>query len=311
MQRFHRILYISHGFQHELEAIKQALKLAADNQAALKILIICPRLPQTLDPYKDSYQQTLIDNVQKAVSMGGHQLEINVPVQDIEIEFENGSPHLIRIISRIVRDKHDLLIKAVEPDKNNHGFKALDMELVRKCPCPVWLCRTKSKEITQLKIAVAIDPHSEEDKHKELAIKLLKVADQLATVSNNPLSIITCWDYPFENTLRHSPFINIPEDHIQKMVHEHEIDIRKALDTLLNKTKPKNDLSIFLKKGIPDEVIPALINEQNIDLLVMGTVGRTGIPGFVIGNTAVNILQKMSCSLLALKPTGFVSPVKV
>lgn len=311
MQRFHRILYISHGFQEEFGAIKQALKLAADNQAKLKILIICPQLPKTLDPYKDSYQQTLVDNVQKAISMGRHQLEMNVPVQDIEIEFENGIPHLIRIISRVIRDKHDLLIKAVEHDKKDHGFKALDMELVRKCPCPVWLCRATNNEITQLKISVAIDPHSEEDKAKELAIKLLKVADQLATLSNNPLSIITCWDYPFENTLRHSPFVSIPEDRIQSMVHEHEIDIRKALDALLNKIKPKSDLIIFLKKGIPDEVIPALITEQNIDLLVMGTVGRTGIPGFVIGNTAVNVLQKMSCSLLALKPTGFVSPVKV
>ncbi|MFO0070344.1 MAG: universal stress protein, partial [Alphaproteobacteria bacterium] len=28
------------------------------------------------------------------------------------------------------------------------------------------------------------------------------------------------------------------------------------------------------------------------------------------GNTAENILQKLSCSLLALKPNGFVSPVK-
>lgn len=30
----------------------------------------------------------------------------------------------------------------------------------------------------------------------------------------------------------------------------------------------------------------------------------------IIGNTAENILQKIDCSLLALKPLGFVSPVK-
>ncbi|HRE31359.1 MAG TPA: universal stress protein, partial [Candidatus Berkiella sp.] len=34
------------------------------------------------------------------------------------------------------------------------------------------------------------------------------------------------------------------------------------------------------------------------------------IPGFIIGNTAENVLQKISCSLLALKPNGFISPVK-
>lgn len=39
-------------------------------------------------------------------------------------------------------------------------------------------------------------------------------------------------------------------------------------------------------------------------------VGRTGIPGFVIGNTAEDTLREIRCSLLALKPNGFVSPVK-
>lgn len=53
-----------------------------------------------------------------------------------------------------------------------------------------------------------------------------------------------------------------------------------------------------------------VIEEKKIDVLVMGTVARTGIPGFIIGNTAEIILQKIDCSLLALKPLGFVSPVK-
>lgn len=47
-----------------------------------------------------------------------------------------------------------------------------------------------------------------------------------------------------------------------------------------------------------------------MDILVMGTVARTGIPGFIIGNTAENVFQKLSCSLMALKPQGFVSPMK-
>ena len=41
----------------------------------------------------------------------------------------------------------------------------------------------------------------------------------------------------------------------------------------------------------------------------MGTVARSGIPGFLIGNTAEDIVQKLTCSLVALKPNDFVSPV--
>lgn len=309
MQRFQHILFVTHGFEHEANAIKQALKLAVENQAQLKILIICPRLPETLDPYKDSYQQTLIDNVKKAISKAESQLDKTIPVQGIVVEFENGTPHLIRIISRIIHDKHDLLMKAVESGKMNEGFKALDLELVRKCPCPVWLCRDKKEEIAA-HIGVAIDPQSEEDVGKELAIKLLKVADQLASKSGSPLSIITCWDFPFENTLRRSPFIRIPEDQIQNFVHQHEMDCRKALDALIKKARMTSQLNVVLKRGVADDMIPTVLTEQQIDLLIMGTVGRTGIPGFVIGNTAVNVLQKISCSLLALKPKGFISTVK-
>lgn len=43
---------------------------------------------------------------------------------------------------------------------------------------------------------------------------------------------------------------------------------------------------------------------------IMGTVGRTGIPGFLIGNTAETVLRQVACSVLAVKPTGFVTPVQ-
>jgi nucleotide-binding universal stress UspA family protein len=41
----------------------------------------------------------------------------------------------------------------------------------------------------------------------------------------------------------------------------------------------------------------------------MGTVARIGIPGLLIGNTAETILDQLDCSVLAVKPPGFVSPV--
>jgi nucleotide-binding universal stress UspA family protein len=41
----------------------------------------------------------------------------------------------------------------------------------------------------------------------------------------------------------------------------------------------------------------------------MGTVARTGISGFVMGNTAETILSQIDCSVLAIKPPGFETPV--
>jgi nucleotide-binding universal stress UspA family protein len=63
-------------------------------------------------------------------------------------------------------------------------------------------------------------------------------------------------------------------------------------------------------RGAPEDVIPEFIVSHNIDLTVIGTVGRSGIAGLLIGNTAERILRKLPCSVLAVKPDGFVSPVR-
>jgi nucleotide-binding universal stress UspA family protein len=65
------------------------------------------------------------------------------------------------------------------------------------------------------------------------------------------------------------------------------------------------------RRGEPEEVIPEFVVAQGIDLLVMGTVARAGIAGVLIGNTAERVLRKLPCSVLAVKPAGFVSPVRL
>ena len=58
-------------------------------------------------------------------------------------------------------------------------------------------------------------------------------------------------------------------------------------------------------------MIPAFVHEQSVDLVVMGTVARSGVSGIIMGNTAEQILDQLGCSVLALKPEGFVCPIKL
>ncbi len=55
-------------------------------------------------------------------------------------------------------------------------------------------------------------------------------------------------------------------------------------------------------------LIAEWVKTAHVDLIVMGTVARTGIPGLLIGSTAASILQRVNCSVLAVKPDGFASP---
>jgi nucleotide-binding universal stress UspA family protein len=68
---------------------------------------------------------------------------------------------------------------------------------------------------------------------------------------------------------------------------------------------------VYMLKGEAGNLIPALATEKEVELIIMGTVSRTGIAGLLIGNTAEKVLRQVDCSVLTVKPDGFITPVKL
>ena len=66
-------------------------------------------------------------------------------------------------------------------------------------------------------------------------------------------------------------------------------------------------VKVELMEGSPDDVIPKFVTDHEIDILVMGTHGRSGISRLLLGNTAERILPVVDCSVIAVKPHDFVS----
>ncbi|GAM75649.1 universal stress protein E [Vibrio ishigakensis] len=54
-------------------------------------------------------------------------------------------------------------------------------------------------------------------------------------------------------------------------------------------------------------MIPKAVEDLNAGLVVLGTSGRTGLSAVFLGNTAENIIDKINCDVLALKPSGYIS----
>ena len=48
-----------------------------------------------------------------------------------------------------------------------------------------------------------------------------------------------------------------------------------------------------------------------MDLIVMGTIVHSGVEGLLLGSTAEKVLGEAEVSVLAVKPEGFVSPIKL
>lgn len=60
------------------------------------------------------------------------------------------------------------------------------------------------------------------------------------------------------------------------------------------------DCKQHFKEGLADQEIQACAQEVHADLIVMGTAGRTGVSGIVVGNTAERVARSLNCSMLTL-----------
>ena len=61
------------------------------------------------------------------------------------------------------------------------------------------------------------------------------------------------------------------------------------------------------RKGKPAEEILGTISEKMIDLLVMGTSGKTGLSRMVIGSVTEKVIREMPCSFLTLKSEDIIN----
>ncbi len=66
-----------------------------------------------------------------------------------------------------------------------------------------------------------------------------------------------------------------------------------------------------LLQGLPEDVISEVANEIDAELVILGTVGRSGLSATLLGHTAEQVIDNLNCDLLALKPQGFISPIKL
>jgi nucleotide-binding universal stress UspA family protein len=172
------------------------------------------------------------------------------------------------------------------------------LKLLRKCPCPVWV--TPRRYIRGPKVVLsAAGFHG-------LTPQILELSRRTVEVAGGDWHVVHCMEYPEEAAMR---LRKEPPEVLAAYHAEAQKVAWERLHALCDGyTDPKPRL--WLAEGQPDEQVVKASQELGADVVVMGTVGRVGVPGFIIGNTAGKILQVVDCSVLAVKPEGFVSPVQ-
>jgi universal stress protein E len=85
---------------------------------------------------------------------------------------------------------------------------------------------------------------------------------------------------------------------------------RLAFDRLMDRHSVPADRRHFIESATPETAISEFAGATGTDLVVMGTVYRSGIDRLIFGSTAERTLYRLNCDVLALKPEGFLASLQ-
>lgn len=307
MKRFKNILLVHPCDPPTLE---RAASLARNNHAKLTVIHVERELTGTsLITSPGSPALELQDLVVKEYQSQLKKFIAPVKKEGIRVSSKVvvGTPFL-EIVREVIVEKHDLVMMTAEGKGGlkERLFGSTSLHLMRKCPCPVWVMKpTKRKQF--LRIMAAVDPDPAENSHDALNALILQLAASLAEQDSAELHVVHAWTMFGESALLGRGRFTEPEvrGYLQEETGRHQ----ELLDALIAK-HTGGGVHVHMVNGIAEFVIADIAKQEKVDLLVMGTVCRTGIPGFFIGNTAEKVLDEVDCSVLTVKPAAFQSPIK-
>lgn len=320
MQRFKKILYLSEPTVDQSAPLARAVMLAEDNRAELTIIDVIPTEVVSAGiglPSGGSISSGLRGHV--ASERRKHleaMLEKCKERPPVHIEILVGRSFL-ETIRTVVEKGFDLLVKPAEnPRWTRRLFGSEDLHLLRKCPCPVWLIKpSQETEYTNVMAAVDFDMVNPCPEGQQLNCEIMELAASFALNDNASLHVVHVWEPLAEEIL--TSIANMTPRMFQRYVkdeREHHRSELVKLDDYL-RSWIGDDLyatlspQLHLTRGTPKKMIAKMAAKIEADLVVMGTVVHTGLAEVIIGNTAEAILDQLTCSVLALKPPGFLTPV--
>lgn len=284
-------------------ALERAIRLARVSGARLTIADV-----MTVPAYARRYLPASVE--EEMVSRRRQQLaRIAHAVTDVPIEARLllGRPATV-LIQEVLRSHHDLLMRSHAREVTASGprpFGAVDLELLRKCPCPVLLVRHGSLQ-QHPRIVGAVNASTEEAAERALNVKIVETTRLMAELEGGVPMLLQAWAPFAERMVRSHSSDDAFAAYVENVRQRTAGDLTHLAESFGERL---SGVQTMHRRGEPEAVIPEVVVAQGIDLVVMGTVGRGGIAGLLFGNTAERVLRRLPCSVLAVKPDGFVSPV--
>lgn len=303
------ILVVLDADKQQQKALNRALHLARISNAKLTLM---------LSIYDFSYEMTTMLAAEERNTMRDSlindrkvwitDLLEDYNTRDLQIDIKvlwHNRPYEA-IIETAIRGEHDIIVKATHPHEglSHLIFTPTDWHLLRKAPCLVLL--VKEHEWPEHgKVLAAIHTTGESEDHDSLNHRITETAQRFAGCLHSEVHLVNA--YPGAPVTIAAEIPEFDTANYREVIAEnHQQALAKHAQQF---SLPANQQHV--REGLPEQVIPELAEELDAELVVLGTIGRTGFSAALLGNTAEHVIEQINCDLLAVKPAGFESPIKV
>ena len=309
--RFTNILLVLDSGVGNSFALERALRLARIENAKLTVCDVVESIP---GDYRRLIMAITPHELTESIVADRHEnidaLLASIDSKGVSVDTRvlTGKAH-IEIAKLVKRHDYDLVIKPIVSQRaaRTRTIARRHRELMRHCPCPVWLVNVADLSEDSCVIAALDMPHDGEISTR-LNEEILKIARSIALATFRPLHIVHTWTLSGEGHLRARGTTESNRE-VDAMVAREAANRMAWLRATVFTTRSDSEEiatdylapKLHALKGETSNVLPDIAEELGAGLIVMGTAARTGLPGMLIGNTSEALVHRSDSSLLIVR----------
>jgi universal stress protein E len=224
----------------------------------------------------------------------------------------------VSVVAHAEHPAHESILRQAESTRadlivtDSHGgmhiapslLQLMDWELARLSPVPVLIVK-QQRLYRRPKILAAVDPTHAYAKPLHLDARILGCGTKLCEILRGTLHAVHAYlPAPFsaDTSTGQAAGAALRIDAIAAA------DARAEFNRVLQKTVIPSERR-YLIAGHPADAIKQTVADIGVDIVVMGSMSRSGLRRLLVGNTADKLLYRLPCDLLLVKPEGILNVV--
>ncbi len=251
-----------------------------ESQITLMHVVSDHHTSSKLDKFIDDSVKSQLDKLASEVEEAGVDLKNSI--------IEHGVP-FEKIIEEVQMNDYNVIMAGSLAKPENESFKlgTTVEKLIRKNPIPIWVVKPEPiKNIEKILCPVDFSDASHRALNNAITLAQSFKAELFIQHIYPPVSLSPMW--------------------MEVDFHEEKMNLEASQDAEFREFLEQFDMkdvsyTKVTTEGIDHQEILKLVNENKIDLLLMGTTGKTGLSRILMGSTTTKVTRELPCSFITTK----------